>query len=355
MLDEYWYAKANRVSPEAPVVVNKIYDKESKPGGAGNVVENCKALGAEVVLITHPDNKLIKKVRVIVDSKQVARMDFDYKQKAIKDYHTEEHIKWADVVILSDYHKGTLRNPQPIIKLCNKYKKLCIVDPKGKFNKYEGADYLVPNLKEKAEGGDTTVEIIQTMDKDGIFYKGKQYPAQAKEVFDVSGAGDTVTATLAYYADLGMEKAIPLANLYAGHVVSKFGPATTKVVMTNGCFDVLHPGHLHLLKEAKNLGDILIVALNSDESAARIKRKPIHNLEYRKQMLESLNYVDLVIPFDEDTPENIYKSIRPAIQVKGGDYPEPPAEAYWVGEYISIPFKHEVSTTKIIDHIKENY
>jgi len=347
IIDEYWHSDVSRISPESPNPINKIYNQETRPGGAGNVVENLIALGADVTAV-YGDNHC-RKVRVVSDNKQISRMDFDKVSSNITEIPDGEY----DVAILSDYNKGALSDPSKVIQQLKERNIPIFVDPKGWFSKYEGADFVVPNMKEMDYLDEFSGDIIITADKQGVWYKHKNYPTTAKEVYDVTGAGDTFISALAFYYDLGIETAIKLANVCAGSVVGKFGTSTCKVIMTNGCFDILHAGHLDYLKEASKLGDVLIVALNDDESVEQIKRKPINNLENRKAALESLPFVDLVIPFYSNTASSLYKKINPYYMVKGGDYDHTPTEAKYARNFKTIPIKYDISTTKIIDKIKE--
>jgi D-beta-D-heptose 7-phosphate kinase / D-beta-D-heptose 1-phosphate adenosyltransferase len=344
--DEYWHADISRISPEAPHPVNRILEKEIRPGGAGNVVENLKELGANVTAVY--GNKPCKKIRVVSDNKQITRMDFDKQSANITEFPIDDY----DVAILSDYNKGSLSDPSTIIKKLNDMGVPIFVDPKGKFVKYDGADFVVPNTKEMKDGGSFSGEVIVTADKQGVWHNFKNYPTVAKEVYDVTGAGDTFISAVAFYYDLGIETAIKLANICAGSVVGKFGTSTVKIIMTNGCFDILHAGHLDYLRKASDMGDVLIVGLNTDESVERIKRKPINSLEDRQSALECLPFIDLVIPFSDNTAEKLYKMIQPHTMVKGGDYDHVPSEAKFARNFVSIPVKYDTSTTKIVDKVR---
>ena len=344
--DEYWHADISRISPEAPHPVNRILEKEIRPGGAGNVVENLKELGANVTAVY--GNKPCKKIRVVSDNKQITRMDFDQQSANITEFPIDDY----DVAILSDYNKGSLSDPSTIIKKLNDMGIPIFVDPKGKFVKYDGADFVVPNTKEMKVGGSFSGEVIVTADKQGVWHNSKNYPTVAKEVYDVTGAGDTFISAVAFYYDLGIETAIKLANICAGSVVGKFGTSTVKIIMTNGCFDILHAGHLDYLRKASDMGDVLIVGLNTDESVERIKRKPFNSLEDRQSALECLPFIDLVIPFSDNTAEKLYKMIQPHTMVKGGDYDHVPSEAKFARNFVSIPVKYDTSTTKIVDKVR---
>jgi D-beta-D-heptose 7-phosphate kinase/D-beta-D-heptose 1-phosphate adenosyltransferase len=283
-----------------------------------------------------------------------------------------------DVIIVSDYNKGTL---------CDEYLEYLmdfscpvIVDPKGtNWEKYSGAYCLTPNKKEFEEAyGEFSIElakgvvndlqmegILVTLGAEGMVWVDKDgqsiwLESDAKEVFDVTGAGDTVIATFASFLHEGVRPAMIKANRAAGIVVGKVGTSVPtkkdvieKVVFTNGCFDIIHSGHIALLKASAKLGDRLVVGLNSDESVERIKRKPINDAEERKAVLESIEGVDEVIIFDEDTPYELIKTLIPDVIVKGGDYTvHNVVGADIVDEVVIFPTLEGKSTTKIIERVK---
>lgn len=415
MLDRYLFGDTSRISPEAPIPIVKISHSEDKPGGAANVALNIAAMGANVVLLGavgndeaastlqqqltaakvehefYKDNKIntIIKLRVLSRHQQLLRLDFE------KPLHTslqstllakfESFMNRVDLVILSDYQKGTFSNAQAFIQCARKYNIPVLVDPKGKdFASYQHAKIITPNLKEfEAVVGPckTEEEIINkgrqlitelnlealliTRSEEGMTLIQKDndthLPAYAREVYDVTGAGDTVIATLgvALAAQLALINAIALANLAASLAVAKLGAATVsspelqaciegkqnlpqgivneeqllkatkaakaqgkKIVFTNGCFDILHAGHVTTLQMAKQLGDFLIVAVNTDESIKKIKglNRPINNLEHRMTVLASLGVVDFVVPFSDDSPVRLLSLIKPDLLAKGGDY-----------------------------------
>lgn len=417
MLDRYWQGHTSRISPEAPVPIVKIQTVQENIGGAGNVALNVSALGAEVTLLgilgQDKENKKIQellaskkihfdfiaahniptitKLRVLSHHQQLIRLDFEEpglaSESAALTQLYEKYVNRYDLVILSDYGKGTLSNAQQLIKRARQSGIPVFIDPKGHdFTIYRHANLLTPNLKEFENivgmCPDESIleakarELILSLSLDGLLItRGEQgmtwiekektafhLPTQAKEVFDVTGAGDTVIAVLAAAVAAGqpVKQAIAFANLAAGLVVSKLGAATVSleeltrahslkpssfhpiimtdaelyawrqvvrnhqetVVMTNGCFDLLHAGHIRYLKEAKALGDYLVVAINDDSSVARLKGKdrPIVPLAERMEVLAELKMVDYVVPFSEDTPERLIKNILPDILVKGGDY-----------------------------------
>jgi len=420
MLDQYWYGKTTRVSPEAPVPIVHVGEDEFRPGGAANVAINVAMLGAKPLLlgitgvdeaasqlrlllenkgvdchfVTSPSFKTITKLRVISQQQQLIRLDFeeainhDDSQKVTQAFQLL--LSQVDCVILSDYAKGTLSNVQELISIANQNSIPVLVDPKGlDFTKYKGASLLTPNYQEflAAVGGcenehdfigkiQKLREILElqtlvvTRGDRGITLVNQeneicQFSANAREVFDVTGAGDTVISVLAVAMmnDVELNKAAELANLAAGIVVGKLGTASVtvdeinfqidkthlpkfnfnivshqqlvseiaiekarnkKIVFTNGCFDILHAGHLDCLFRAKELGDTLIVAVNSDESVKRLKGpdRPIVPLQQRMQLLAAIECVDWVVAFYEETPESLIADVLPDVLVKGGDYKE---------------------------------
>lgn len=453
MLDRYWHGGSSRISPEAPVQVVKVNQIEERPGGAGNVALNIASLGgsATLVAITGQDDaatiletkltaanikcdfeKLkhlptITKLRVISRQQQLIRLDFEESfggQSYQLENRMEKHVQNCNTVILSDYSKGTLEDIQPLIKLANKYKKPVLVDPKGRdFARYDGATLITPNLQEfESVVGPCSDE--EQLVKKGIellhkhhwqvllITRGEQgmtlirankpelhFPAIAHEVYDVTGAGDTVISTLASSLAAGaqIEDAVAIANLAAGIVVSKLGTATVsshelqrklraisntgsgtitqqqlkmvveeakalgeKLVMTNGCFDILHAGHVAYLKQAKMLGDRLIVAVNSDQSVQQLKGKgrPINPCDRRMSVLAALGSVDWVVEFEELTPQCLIAEILPDILVKGGDYKiEDIAGSKEVlvygGKVEILQFVDGISTSQIIESLRK--
>jgi D-beta-D-heptose 7-phosphate kinase / D-beta-D-heptose 1-phosphate adenosyltransferase len=454
MLDSYWKGSVSRVSPEAPVPIVHIGIQEDRAGGAGNVALNAAKLGANCHLIGLVGNdsvaerleiilkenqvqynllkvdgfKSINKLRILSQSQQLIRLDFEDdfsnidKKLLLESF--KEQLKFTDIVILSDYGKGTLNDIQMLIKESKLANKKVIVDPKGKdFNRYKGASIITPNLAEfevivgKCNSEKVIEEqgfkLLKSLELDAILITRGEYgmtllekgkipyhlPTFAREVFDVTGAGDTVVASLsiALASGFNLTNAVKLANIAAGLVVGKVGTATLtlqelqesleinslttvskiiqlsalkveikkyrdvgkKIVMTNGCFDILHPGHITLLEEARALGDYLIVAVNDDKSVQRLKGdlRPINNLSVRMRMLAALECVNWVVSFEEDTPENLYRLILPDILVKGGDYQEDEiiggnAVKLAGGRVVVLNFIDGFSTTKFINRIK---
>ncbi|MCX8639584.1 bifunctional D-glycero-beta-D-manno-heptose-7-phosphate kinase/D-glycero-beta-D-manno-heptose 1-phosphate adenylyltransferase HldE [Gilliamella sp. B3172] len=453
MLDRYWYGGTNRISPEAPVPVVKIDALEERPGGAANVAMNITALGGHVRLIgltgidepakildeqltqyhvqcdfvsvsTHPT---ITKLRVLSRNQQLIRIDFEEGFDNVDPSPMLERIKTAlashNVLVLSDYAKGALSSVQAMIQLANQANVPILVDPKGTdFERYRGATLLTPNMSEfEAVVGhcqneeqiiEKGYELIKRFDLKALLVTRSEkgmtllqldkpvyhLPTHAKEVFDVTGAGDTVIATLATALASGqsLEESCFLANAAAGVVVGKLGTSTVsqielenairarknngfgvmtedelkeevrkarlrgeKIVMTNGCFDILHAGHVSYLANARKLGDRLVVAVNSDESVKQLKgeSRPINPLRQRMIVLGALESVDWVVPFVEQTPQRLISNILPDVLVKGGDYkPEDIAggkEVIEAGGTVEVlNFEDGCSTTNIINAIK---
>jgi len=453
MLDRYVSGSVDRVSPEAPVPVLKPIKEEIRLGGAANVALNLSSLGSKVSLIgiSGKDNssaqiiKLLKenkikselvksslptitKLRLLSSKQQLLRVDNEEEftkvdWKSVKRRFDKSILqKSNNLLIISDYGKGTLQDIPAVIRKAKKLKKTVLVDPKGdNFLKYKGADVITPNFSEfigevgpvRSEREITTKAkdlikslnlgaLLVTRGSEGMILfnkeKGKvvrsDFPTQAKEVFDVSGAGDTVIASLAAALSTGLDmtSAVKLANVAAGIVVGKSGTATAsiseiephftgedlvfslkeakkhsvmlrkngkKVVFTNGCFDILHAGHVHYLEQAKELGDELVVGLNSDSSVKTLKgpSRPINNLEQRAKVLSSLKCVDRIVSFADETPIKLIKEIKPDVLVKGGDYKAKDVVGHkeiksWGGEVKIIPLVPGLSTTNIIKKLK---
>lgn len=415
MLDRYWFGDTTRISPEAPVPIVKINNRDHRPGGAANVALNIAALGANVTLLgvvgedeaaqtlralldsagvkhaLHVEKSLatLVKLRIISKHQQLIRLDFEEtflsfnRESFISQYrHTLKDIK---LIILSDYHKGTLFDPAAFIELAKEAHIPVIVDPKGSdYRSYQHATMITPNFHEfeavvgKCKNEKAILqkgrELISTHTLDALLItRGEDgmtlitpeevlhLPAYAREVFDVTGAGDTVIGVLgaALAAGTKINQATALANLAASMVVNKLGTAAVsvpelevaihsrtsfvtgivneeqlilaikearaqhkRIVFTNGCFDILHAGHVTSLQMAKQLGDYLIVAVNTDESIQRLKgpNRPINPLAHRMTVLASLGVVDWVVPFADETPERLLTLVKPDLLIKGGDY-----------------------------------
>ena len=457
MIDHYLWGSCERISPEAPVQVVDIAKETTVLGGAGNVINNLNALGASVSvssvigddengiellnmlkeievdtknIIIQEKRKTSKKSRVIAVSQQVLRYDNESKNDIQKESvinildSLQNKINEYDIVILSDYGKGILTTElcAGIIELAKKHNVKVLVDPKGSdFTKYKGAYLLTPNKKEAILATNIIIDdeislekalikmknecdlglSLVTLSEDGIATfdnKLKKFPTVAKEVFDVTGAGDTVIASIAFAlsAKKSLEEVIRFANLAAGVVVGKIGSATVsideieeyeaslhkstsdshiksfddintivnrykengkKVVFTNGCFDILHVGHVKYLQIAKSFGDVLIVGLNSDESVSRLKgpTRPVNIAEDRAYLLAALEAVDFVVPFVDDTPYELIKMIKPDTLVKGGDYEgKVVVGTEFAGELKLVDFVDGKSTTKTIQKIQGN-
>ncbi|PMM04105.1 bifunctional heptose 7-phosphate kinase/heptose 1-phosphate adenyltransferase [Vibrio kanaloae] len=453
MLDRYWYGPTGRISPEAPVPVVKVENNEERPGGAANVAMNIASLGghAHVVGLTGKDEPAavlkdtlaalkvkcdfvelkdyptITKLRVMSRGQQLIRLDFEEKFENTDPElilsRMEQALPNVRSVILSDYAKGALEHVQSFIQKARSANVPVFIDPKGAdLERYRGATLLTPNMSEfelvagKVKSEEDLVEkgialidkydfeaLLVTRSEHGmtLLRKGQapfHLPTQAKEVYDVTGAGDTVISVLAASVAAGkpLDEACALANAAAGVVVGKLGTSTLstielaeaihgsqdtdygviseaalveavkrarakgeKVVMTNGCFDILHAGHVSYMNHAAELGDRLIVAVNTDESVKRLKGpgRPVNPTDRRMAVLAGLGAVDWVVPFSEDTPQRLISEVLPSILVKGGDYkPEEIAGGAEViaagGEVKVLNFEDGCSTTEIIKAIK---
>ncbi|WP_297813982.1 bifunctional D-glycero-beta-D-manno-heptose-7-phosphate kinase/D-glycero-beta-D-manno-heptose 1-phosphate adenylyltransferase HldE [uncultured Methylophaga sp.] len=458
MLDRFYHGKASRISPEAPVPVVNVERLEDVPGGAGNVAMNIASLGANCNIsgITGQDEaaEMLKqrlnavgvnclfhqaadagtiiKSRVVSSHQQLIRLDFEerFSAEVASQMQTlaSQITDNTDVMILSDYNKGTLPEPQFWIETAREKNIRVLVDPKGNdFNKYRGADLITPNMGEfEAVAGPVESEqdliskaqtLLKQLDIKAILITRSEHgmtliradqpefhlPAIAKEVADVTGAGDTVISTLASALAAGadLEHAVTLANVAASIVVSKLGTSTVsgpelkteyerhqgmhntdhsmagavtveqlkiavdqakqrgeKIVFTNGCFDILHAGHVTYLQQARALGDRLIVAINTDESVTKLKGegRPINAAERRLTVLAGLADVDWVTCFPGDTPEELLRFIQPDILVKGGDYDKKGVVGWEIvegygGQVKVMGLVENCSTTAIVNKI----
>lgn len=455
MLDRYWHGPTSRISPEAPVPVVKVTEIEERPGGAANVAMNIASLGANSRLVgltgiddaaralterlnevnvrcdfvglpTHPT---ITKLRVLSRNQQLLRLDFEEGFSDVDPQPMLERIEQAlphiGALVLSDYAKGALAHVEEMIALARKSGVPVLIDPKGTdFARYRGATLLTPNMSEfeavvgkctdNADIEEKGLKVIRDFDLQALLITRSEQgmsllrqgmpalhlPTLAQEVFDVTGAGDTVIGVLATSLAAGktLDESCALANAAAGVVVGKIGTSTVspvelenavrgrsengfgvmtenelhqavaaarqrgeKVVMTNGCFDILHAGHVSYLANARKLGDRLIVAVNSDASTKRLKgeSRPVNPLDQRMIVLGALGAVDWVVPFEEDTPQRLIAAVLPDILVKGGDYrPEDIAgsEEVWAagGEVKVLNFEDGISTTNIINTINKS-
>jgi len=426
ILDEYLDGSVDRISPEAPVPVHLVKNTSHTAGGAANAARNIRLAGGQALLfsvtghdesyktlcniltddgmscdgiLAVSDRTTIRKTRITSNSHQIVRIDWERVVPITEEQQDQLLDKMKKVafdgLLVSDYGKGALpeRFVKKAIELAQVRGVPIVVDPKGKdFSRYQGASVVTPNLKEASEALELSAsssdgevlgralqrkfnlgDILVTMSGKGmILVRQDGAPSiyrkpEAKEVYDVSGAGDTVAAIVALALATGTspDTAIDLANLAAGRVVEKWGtqpiyedeliealankiiPESQKksqekildldrlvrvldnnvlikkdVVFTNGCFDILHAGHLSYLEKAKAKGDVLVVGLNSDQSISRIKgpSRPIVEQEHRAALLAGLACVDYVVIFDDDTPEKLIKAIRPNILIKGADW-----------------------------------
>lgn len=459
MVDRYFYGEVKRISPEAPVPVNRVKKVKSVLGGAANVAANLANLGCRVYvggvtgdddnrrileelltkekidfsgLVKSKQRSTITKMRILGAQQQMLRLDFEevgdlYPEEAdqIKQWLLALIDKGLDGIAVSDYAKGVCSDAfcQWLIRMAEAHSIPVLVDPKGPhWEKYEGCSFITPNLKEMCEAAGQTVpnedgpvlqiaqmareryhikNVVVTRSEKGMTLVGEKRtvihcPASALEVFDVSGAGDTAAATLlaAAAGGVSLTEAVYMANRAAGIVVGKVGTypvhrdellqnllaeernlgydfrplswkeiadlakvwhkSGEKIVFTNGCFDILHVGHVSYLEKAAKLGKHLIVGLNADDSVRRLKgesRPLVHELD-RARILASLACIDAVVIFHEETPEKLIKMIRPDILVKGGDYrPEQVVGREYAGKVEIIEFEEGYSTTGLVERI----
>ena len=454
MLDRYWFGATHRISPEAPVPVVRVQQNEERAGGAANVAMNIASLNVPVQLLgligqdetgcaltsllqqqgihcnfvqlnTHPT---ITKLRILSRHQQLLRLDFEENFHHVQSdallQKLTHSVKDYGALVLSDYGKGTLNDVQQMIQIARNAGVPVLIDPKGTdFQRYQGATLLTPNMSEfeavvgpcqsEEEIIEKGLQLISTINLTALLITRSEkgmtllrpnqpafhLPTEAKEVFDVTGAGDTVISVLATALADGrsLEEACYLANVAAGIVVGKLGTSTVsivelenaihgrtstgfgvmseeelkaavqlaknrgeKIVMTNGCFDILHPGHVSYLENARKLGDRLIVAVNTDHSVKRLKgeNRPINDLHTRMAVLAGLSSVDWLVAFDEDTPQRLIGEILPDLLVKGGDYqPEEIAGSKEVwengGEVKVLNFENGCSTTNVINKIRQ--
>jgi len=367
IVDKYIYGTSERISPEAPVPVVKYLHEVETLGGAGLVYENLKSLGVNVTLFETNQPHSIK-TRIICDGHYITRIDDDKDAKSgvILDKVLCSDFSEYDYVILSDYDKGVLDNAKQIIAHINSQGSKVIVDPKRYAHEYQGAWLVKPNTSEytKFEFDEWQGNIITTdaghsvsATIDNIKYT---IPVEPVEVSDVTGAGDCFLAAFVYALTNGYDhkKAVELAVKGSTESVKHVGTyiltekdLQKRVIFTNGCFDVLHKGHLTLLKEARSLGDKLIVGLNSDASVKRLKgnNRPINDQQTRLEQLGLIPYVDQVIVFDQDTPYKLIKQLKPDMIVKGGDYTVEEIVGHDLAPVHIVPTVQGHSTTKILN------
>ena len=459
ILDRYVTGSVERISPEAPIPVLAVKQREMRLGGAGNVAANLRAMEVEVEMLglvgddgygralrellsaigidhsgvlTATDRPTTEKTRMTSGVQQILRVDIEESHPLPASLAeellsgVEARVARAGAVILSDYGKGVLEETviQRLIAAARHAGVPVLVDPKGSdYTRYRGATLVTPNKKEAEEALGRPIQALDevpqaardlirvaeldatliTLGPDGIFFRQGEHegrvPAMARAVFDVTGAGDTVIAQLAVVlaAGHGLETAVRLANHAAGIVVGRSGAASVtreelravlgdrrrtksailareeldgalaewraegrRIVFTNGCFDILHAGHVAYLREARSRGDILIVGVNDDESVRRLKgpERPINRLEDRLTVLAALEMVDAVTSFAEDTPLEIVQAITPDVLVKGQDWEDKGVVGReWVekhgGEVYLAPLLPGRSTTAVADRLKE--
>lgn len=370
IFDKYIFGTSTRLSPEAPVPVVTQQRTSETLGGAGLVYENLKSLGVDVTLFDYDQPKSVK-TRVLCDGHYITRIDDDYYAdgydilEELQDYPFDRY----EYIVLSDYNKGVLDFAEQIIELANAAGCKVIVDPKREASAYKGAWLVKPNRKEFEELMFTKWlgNIITTSAADPVIAQidGEYFSIDVEpvEVSDVTGAGDCFLAAFVYALVNGYDykKSLELAVRGSTESVKHVGTyiltekdLKKKVVFTNGCFDVLHKGHLTLLKQARELGDKLIVGLNSDDSVRRLKgnSRPFNDVNTRKEQLLLIPYVDEVIIFEEDTPYNLIKQIRPDLLVKGGDYTVEEIVGHDLAPVHIVPTVEGYSTTRIIEASK---
>ena len=371
IIDRYIYGTSTRLSPEAPVPVVTYRHEVEKLGGAGLVYENLKSLGVDVTLFD-ADQPHSVKTRVICDGHYITRIDNDEHangDEVLRAIKRQPNLEQYEYVILSDYNKGTLDESIEIIKYLNTFGCKVIVDPKEHANHYKGAWLVKPNYKEFGDFGFTNWRgnIITTNAGENVVASidSEVYdvPVEKVEVSDVTGAGDCFLAAFVYALTKGYDykHCIELAVKGSTEAVTHVGTyALTvrdledRIVFTNGVFDILHKGHFELLAEAKTLGEKLIVGINSDASVKRLKgeTRPINNQMKRVSQLEILPWVDQVVVFDEDTPYELIKKLKPHVIVKGGDYTVEQVVGHDLADVHLVPTVEGYSTTSIIEASK---
>jgi D-beta-D-heptose 7-phosphate kinase/D-beta-D-heptose 1-phosphate adenosyltransferase len=371
IIDKYIYGTSTRLSPEAPVPVVSQERIVETIGGAGLVYENLKSLGVNVDLFNYQGHNSVK-TRVICDGHYITRIDDDKDadSSAVLEQIKQSDFSSYDIVVLSDYDKGVLDNSKQIIKHINKFNCKIIVDPKRYAHDYEGAWLVKPNYNEftNFEFDEWKGNIITTDAGHNVIAKieDQEYdmPVETVEVSDVTGAGDCFIAGFVYALtkEYDYKKCLELAIRGSSESVKHLGTyiltekdLQKRVVFTNGCFDVLHKGHLTLLKEARSLGDKLIVGVNSDGSVKRLKGsdRPINDVATRVAQLEVLPWIDEVHTFTEDTPYELIKKLKPDLIVKGGDYTVEEIVGHDLAPVHIVPTVKGFSTTATLEKINE--
>ena len=370
IIDKYIYGTSERLSPEAPVPVVKYLREVETLGGAGLVYENLKSLGVDVTLFETEQPSSIK-TRVICDGHYVTRIDDDKHADSTSVLETIELQDFSEYeyVILSDYNKGVLDESLEIIKHINKFNCKIIVDPKEHASHYKDAWLVKPNNSEFTKFGfnDWQGNIITTNAGDNVvaIIDNTEYNilVEAVEVSDVTGAGDCFLAAFVYglTKQYNHKHCLELAVKGSREAVKHVGTHTLtvgdledRIVFTNGVFDLLHKGHLELLKKSYELGSKLVVGINSDASVKRLKgeSRPINNEQTRLDQLYCLPWVDDVVVFDEDTPYELIKDIKPDLIVKGGDYTVETVVGHDLAPVHLVPTIEGYSTTNIIEASK---
>ena len=475
MLDHYLIGNIDRISPEAPVSILNVCDRQAQPGGAGSVAVDLATLDVDVrclgvvgddingrrlrqmlddyptvnadMLAIDKDRPTTSKQRIVGlaqhrHRQQLMRIDEEDSgpiSQTIQDEllsYFNESLQWCDIVCLEDYNKGVLNDQfaQVLITAAKKAGKKTIIDPGAvtDYSRYRGAWMVKPNRRELATATGITINgniedvksaaaklaaemqienLVVTLDKSGAYIyqsslsDGQLVPTRARSVYDVTGAGDMVLAMLgtlfgAKFDSIEsptMIEMIHLANIAGGLEVEKFGCVGIsraeimteicrdqklsfgkvcsledlqiqlrwrngkKVVFTNGCYDILHPGHIELLKFAARQGDILVVGLNSDSSVSRLKgpKRPILNQQERSTLIAALEVVDYVVIFDEDTPQKLIEAITPDVLIKGTDWQGNVVGQEWVeshgGKCVLMPLVQGLSTTGIVERILDRH
>ena len=367
IIDKYIYGTSTRISPEAPVPVITYIDEKETRGGAGLVYENLKSLGVDVDMFETPGDVSVK-TRIICDGHYITRIDDDASAKGMEVLKQVQETDFSqyDYVVLSDYNKGVLDEAKDIIAHINKYNCKVIVDPKENAWFYENAWLVKPNYNEFHDLGfnEWQGNIITTNAGEEVIahIDGKNYeiPVDNLEVADVTGAGDCFMASFVYGLtnNYSHKKCLQIAVKgstesvkHAGTYILKKSDLEDVVVWTNGVFDILHIGHLKLLRHAKTLGNRLIVGINSDSSVKRLKGdlRPINDQTTRKESLLELGFVDDVIVFEEDTPLQAITKLEPDIIVKGGDYTFDTVVGNHLAKVVIFPTVEGHSTTRMIN------
>ena len=370
IIDKYIYGTSSRISPEAPVPVITYKSEVETLGGAGLVYENLKSLGVDVTLFKTNQPRSIK-TRIICDGHYITRIDNDKhaNSNVVLDEVLCSDFSKYDYVVLSDYNKGVLDESLKIIEYINKFGCKIIVDPKEHATQYKNAWLVKPNNSEFTKFGfsDWNGNIITTNSSDNVVAciddVDYNLPVAQVEVSDVTGAGDCFLAAFVYGLTKSYDymKCLEIAIKGSRCAVQHVGTYTLthndieeRVIFTNGVFDIMHTGHFNLLKEARSLGDRLVVGINSDASVKRLKgnNRPVNNIKKRVEQISILPWVDEVHVFEQDTPYELIKHIAPNLIVKGGDYTVETVVGHNLADVHIIPTVDGYSTTQIIENSK---